>query len=281
MSFIAILGAGAIGGALAHRLAARGRIHDVRVIDLDGSIAQGKALDILQSAPIEQFSTRISSAGSIEAAAGAQVIVLADAAKGDIEYAGETGLAVVRRLSALDSAATFLFAAAAQRELMARTISELRVDRRRVIGSAPGALESAIRALTALELDATGVEVQLRIVGVPPHAAVIAWEEATVFGQPISAHVPAHRLAAIASRVGRLWPPGPFALASAASRVAEALMLGSRRRYTCFVSLENPPGRGAIVAMPVELGPQGLENVVEPSLTRQERTMFENALALT
>lgn len=281
MSFIAIVGAGAIGGALAHRLAARGRVRDVRVIDLDGSIAQGKALDILQSAPIERFSTRVTSAGSLEAAAGAHVIVLADAAKGDAEHTGEAGLALVRRLSALDTSAVLVFAGTTQRELMGRTVSELRVDGPRVIGSAPGALESAVRALTALELDATGVEVQVRVVGVPPHAAVIAWEEATAFGQPLSTLVHPHRLAAISSRLPGLWPPGPLALASAASRVAEAIMHGSRRRFTCFVTMETAPHRGAVVAMPTELGPGGIKRVLDPSLTRGERTQLENGLSLS
>ncbi|MGH9369962.1 MAG: lactate/malate family dehydrogenase, partial [Vicinamibacterales bacterium] len=93
MSFTAILGAGAIGGALAYRLAVRCRTSEVRLIDVEGRIAQGKALDILQSSPIEGFSTRVSAGDSLEAAVGADVIVIADAAEGDVEHAGESGLA--------------------------------------------------------------------------------------------------------------------------------------------------------------------------------------------
>ncbi len=279
MSFTAIVGAGALGGALAHRLASRDRTRDVRLIDVEGTVAQGKALDILQSSPIEGFSARVSAADRLEAAAGADVIVFADAARGDVEHAGETGLALVRRVAACEATAPLLFAGANQRELMARTVSELHVRARRVVGSAPGALTSAVRALTALELDGTGVDVQLLVVGVPPRGAVIAWEGATAFGQPISALVPAHRLAALSARLPGLWPPGPLALASAAARVAEALANGSRRRYTCFVVREQPPERGAVVAMPVEITRGGLERVVQPALSRQERTQLENALA--
>src|SRR5919106_1506188 len=135
MSFIAILGAGAIGGALAHRLAARDRIRDIRLIDREGGVAEGKALDILQSSPLEEFCTRLSAADRVEAAAGADVIVIADAAREDREYTGETGLALVRQLAAVDTGAPLLFAGASQRELMARTVTELHVDPRRVIGS--------------------------------------------------------------------------------------------------------------------------------------------------
>ena len=280
MPFIAIAGAGAIGGALAHKLASRGRVPDVRLIDADVSIARGKALDILQSSPVEGFSTRVSAAEGMEAAGGAAAVVIADAAKTNEEHAGEGGLALVRRLVSLEPNAPIVFAGASQREVMARVVRELHVQPRRVIGSAAGALESAVRALTALELDGTGVEVQLRVVGVPPHAAVIAWEEATAFGMPVSTLVPPHRLAAISARVAGLWPPGPYALSSAAARVAEAVMNGSRRRYTCFVSLDEAPNRGAVTAMPAEVGRQGIIRVLQPALTRQERTRLENGLSV-
>jgi malate dehydrogenase len=277
MSFIAILGAGAIGGALAHRLAARDRVRRVRLIDMEGRIAAGKALDILQASPIEGFTTRISTGEGVEAAVGADAIVVADAARGDVEHAGEAGLSMLRRLTAMESSAPLLFAGTGQRELMMRAVSELHVDRRRVIGSAPFALESAVRALVALELGSTGVEVQLTIVGVPPRAAVIAWEAAVVSGQPLSALVPPHRLAAISSQLPGLWPPGPLALASAASRVAEAVVNGSRRRYSCFAMMDEPPARGAVVAVPVDVGRHGILHVFTPDLSRQERTRFENA----
>jgi malate/lactate dehydrogenase len=91
--------------------------------------------------------------------------------------------------------------------------------------------------------------------------------------------VPPHRLAAISARLPGLWPPGPFALASAAARVAEAVACGTRRRFTCFVTLDEPPYRLAVAAMPVKLGTGGVERILRPALTRQERTRMENALS--
>ena len=280
MSFIAILGAGAIGGALAQRLASWDRTREIRLIDTEGRIAEGKALDILQSGPIDGFTTRVSGTTSIESAAGAAAIVIADAAKTDAEHAGEPGLALLKRILALEEDAPIVFAGAAQRELMARTVSELHLAPRRAIGSAPGALEAAVRALVALELDSTGAEVHLRVVGVPPAAALVAWESATGFGQPIGSVLPPHVLAGISARLPQLWPPGPLALASAASRVAEAAAHGSRRRYSSFVALDSAPNRGAVVALPAHVGPRGVERVVKPALSRQEQTLLENALAI-
>lgn len=274
MSFIAIIGAGPTGGALAHTIAARDRVGEVRLLDEDVRIAEGKALDIVQSAPVDGFSTRVTAAGDIAAAAGAAAIVVADRAGGQGEHAGEAGLALLRTLAKLESRAPIVFAGANQVELVARAVSEVHMAPSRLVGSAPFALESALRALAGLAVDASGVEISLRVVGVPPRSAVVAWEEATAFGQPLSAHMAAHEIAALSARIPGLWPPGPYALASAASRVVEAIVNGSRRRFSCFVVL----GRGQVAAMPVELGEDGVLRIIEPTLTRQERTMLDNAL---
>ena len=100
MGFIAIAGCGALGGALAHKLAGRDRVAEVRLIDPEGRIAQGKALDILQSSPVEQFSTRITSADAWTAAAGADVVVVADDGASSQEHAVESlGLAILRQIA--------------------------------------------------------------------------------------------------------------------------------------------------------------------------------------
>ncbi len=280
MGFIAIAGCGALGGALAHKLAGRDRVAEIRLIDPEGRIAQGKALDILQSSPVEQFSTRITSADAWTAAAGADVVVVADDGASSQELSGESGLAILRQIADVAGSAPILFAGAAQRELMARTSVELKVPRRRLLGSAPLALESAMRAMAGVLLDGSGVDVMLRIVGVPPNAAVVAWEEAAAFGLPLSSQLAAHQIAMLNSKIRGLWPPGPYALASAASRVAEGLLGRSRRRFSCFVPLERGPVRDSVVAMPVELGPEGVRRVLEPSLTRQEQTLLENAFEM-
>lgn len=274
MSFVAIIGAGPLGGAIAHTLAGRDRVREVRLIDADERIAEGKALDIRQSSPVDGFSTRVVAAGSLAAAAGACAIVIADAATGQGEHRGESGLALLRRLDAIEDRAPIVCAGGTQRDVIARAVGELHLPASRIIGSAPYALESAVRALAGLAIDASGVEIALRVVGVPPYAAVVAWEEASAFAQPIAAHLAPHEISALNARLPGLWPPAPYALASAATRVIEAIVTGSRRRFSCFVALQ----RQSVVAMPVELGEDGVRRVVEPSLTRQERTRLENAM---
>jgi malate dehydrogenase len=280
MPFIAIVGCGPLGGALAHTLAGRDRAAEVRLIDPASAMAQGKALDIQQSGPVEQFCTRLTHAGSWAAVAGAEVIVIADDGATGREHGGEAGLSVLREVVKSAGTAPLVFAGASQRELMARAVVELKVPRKRVIGSAPLALESAIRALSGVLLDTSGVDIALRIVGVPPHAAVVAWEEGTASALPVSSQLAAHQIAALNGKLRTLWPPGPYALASAATRVTEGLLGRSRRRFSCFVALERGPMREAVVAMPIEVGLEGVRRVIEPKLTRQEQTLLDNAVEM-
>jgi malate dehydrogenase len=278
MSIVAIIGAGPLGGALAHALAGRSRVDEVRLIDPQGRIAEGKALDILQSGPVEQFGTRVSAATTYAAAAGADVIAFADSVA-DGEFSNEGGLAVVRQIVRMDGKAPLLFAGGGQRELMDRTIGELRVASKRVIGSAPFALEAAVTALAAALADISPRDLSIGIAGVPPRDTVIGWDAATAFHQPISTVLPAHQLSALSSRVAALWPPAPYTLASAASRVSEALVNGSRRRYTCFAAIDvTGAGRDMIAAVPVEIVKGGIGRTLEPALSRHERTAFENGL---
>lgn len=279
MGFIAVVGAGAIGGALARTLAVRDRVAEVRLIDPHGQVAAGKALDITQSGPVEPFSTRVTSAGDWMAAAGADAIVLADAADTGHELAGETGLALLRQLVTVDTSAPIVLAgAAAARELIARGVGELRQPRARLLGSAPAALESALRAVAGVLLDTSGTEIVLRVVGVPPGRAVVAWEAATASGLPLSGQMPSHLIGSLGERIPGLWPPGPYALASAAARVVEAIVRHGRGRHSCFVALDAGASRTAVAAMPVELGREGIRKVVAPMLTPQEQTLLENAL---
>ncbi len=278
MSTVAIIGAGPLGGELARALAGHARVAEVRLIDPEGRVAEGKALDILQSSPIEPFNTRVTAATSYAAAAGAGVIILADLVSGG-EITGEAGLALLRQLSRLEGTAPFLFAGGLQRELMSRAMAELHVAPGRLVGSAPLALESAVRAVTAALMDASPADLAIGVSGVPPRDAVIGWDAATAFNRPIAEVLAPHHLSSLTSRLPALWPPQAYALASAATRVAEALVEGSRRRYTCFAAIDvMGAGRDLIAAVPVEIVKGGVGKTLEPALSRHERTAFENGL---
>ena len=78
MREVAIVGAGELGGLVAHALARRHAAGVVRLIDDSGRVAEGKALDINQAAPIEGFACTVAGSTDLSTAAGADVVVIAD-----------------------------------------------------------------------------------------------------------------------------------------------------------------------------------------------------------
>ena len=282
---VAILGASILGGALTHKLAGRGRVDEIRLVDPNAKVAAGTALDIQQAGSIEGCRTRVVSGGDVQAAAGAAVIVLAGFARPtalneDENDQGEAEYALLKQVAQLDSDAVVVCADASHRPLIERGVREMKIPRARVIGSAPGALASALRALVALEVGGSPSQVALAVLGTPPHHTVVSWSDATARGQALTQLLEPQRLTRLKARVPYLWPPGPYTLASAASRVCEAIAGGgSNRAFTCFVGLDRELGsRHVVSALSVVLGPQGVTRILTPSLSVHEHVELENAL---
>jgi len=278
MQEVAIIGAGELGGAVAHALARRNLVRAVRLIDEKGRVAEGKALDIAQAAPIEGFATQLSGSTDVAAAAGARVIILADRMGGG-EWQGEEGLQLVKRLSLGAARAVIVCAGVLQRDLVGRGVRELHVGRARLFGSAPEALAGGARALVALAVNGSPRDVALSVLGVPPAHTVIPWEDATFAGFALTRLVDEPARQRLSARVDALWPPGPHALASAATLVVESMAGRSRRIVSCFVAPDTSSGtQTRTAALPVRLGPAGIVDVVLPSLSVVEKVALDNAM---
>ena len=270
MSSAAIVGAGPIGSAIAHRLAERARFRAIGFIDASVNVAAGKALDLRQSGPIDGVDVDLTATADVIAAAGASVIIVADALDGG-EWQGETGLALVAQIVRSGSTAPIVFAGPKQTALMETVAAELKVPIDRLIGSAAAALPGAVRTLVGVELGRSGVDVDLTVVGRPP-AFVIGWTSATVGGSLLTTHVGPHRLRAISDSLGRLWPPGPQAIGAATAQIAEALAFGSRRVHQAMAIADGELGaRGVAALQPLELGAGRILKRITPSLSPRER----------
>jgi malate dehydrogenase len=282
MSLVAIFGAGEIGGATARALAARTRVEVVRLIDDKADIAAGKAIDLSQAGPISGSDTKIQGSQDYSAAAGALAIILADpAGQPGAEWAGDTGLALLRQLtrSGLFHQSVLICAGASQRTLAQQALDELGLSRRRVIGSAPEALAATARALVAIEANASAAQVTLTVMGRPPDRMVIPWSEASIGGNSVTSMLTAAQLHRLDTRLRGLWPPGAGALGTAAALVAEAVVAGSRRLFSAFVSLDRDNGTKApVCAWPVSIGPNGVERVASPQLTGRDRVVIDEVL---
>ena len=231
MREVAIVGAGELGGLVAYALARGNSADVVRLIDDSGRVAEGKALDISQAAPVEGFATAVAGSTGLSAAAGAEVVVIADrvggpGSPGDPRgnlWQGEEALTLVRQLNAIAPRSLLLCAGVSHRELVERSVRELHIPRARILGSASEAFVAAATAIVALEFDVSPRDVALSILGVPPDHIVIAWEDAAVAGFALTGMMSEPARRQLTRRIGALWPVGPYALASAACKVVDAV----------------------------------------------------------
>ena len=281
MQHVAIIGAGELGGAIAHLLARRDAARSITLVDESGTVAAGKALDIAQAAPSEGFATRLAGATDVSYAAGASVIVIADRAAAPGEWRGEDGLMMLKRLMAGARGAIIVCAGAAQRDLVDRGVRELKIGRDRLFGSAPEALAGGARALVALAVNGSPLDVALMVIGVPPAHTVISWEEATLGGVSLTRLLDEPVRRRLGPRINALWPPGPIALAAAAVKAIESIAGRHRQLVSSFVAPDGASGgRLRTAALPVRLGAAGVAEVVVPALSSAERVALDNAMML-
>jgi malate dehydrogenase len=278
MMDVAIVGAGELGGALAHVLARREIVRRVQLIDPSGQIAAGKALDIMQTAPIERFSTPVAGTTDITRVAGVDLVVIADQAR---PGASGDDLLVLRQIAQLASRAVIVCAASDGRTLVERGTRELGYRRDRLVGSAPEALAASVRALVALQTNGSVRDVALTVLGVPPAHTVISWEDATIGGFAATRLLDEPTVRRLSAQAAALWPPGPHALAHAAAEAIAAVCGVSRRAISCFVAPDDSSGRRTrCAALPVRLGSNGVRSVDQPTLSVAARIALDNAMLL-
>jgi len=278
MHSVAIVGAGELGGTIAHALARHDAVRAITLIDESGRVAAGKALDIAQAAPVEGFATELTGTTDLSNAASAAVVVIADRVTGG-EWQGEDALMLLKRLTQTASSAVIVCAGASARELVDRGVRELKMSRARLFGSAPEALAGGVRALVALAVNGSPRDIALTVLGVPPDHIVIPWEDATVGGFGLTRLVDEPARRRLRAKVPALWPPGPHALAAAAVKAIESMAGRQRQMVSCFVAPDSTAGGSSrTAALPVRLGASGMVEVVMPTLTNVDRVALDNAM---
>lgn len=279
MATVVIIGAGDIGGATARQLAATDLVSRIVLVDDLTGVASGKALDVAQSSPVDRYHTALSGSSDVAVVVGAVAVVIADRATGSAEWQGDEALALLKRVAGLNHAAPLVCAGASQAGLIEKLVAEAGVSRTRVLGSAPEALRSAVVAITALEANAAPVDLSLSVLGKPPHQVIVPWDEAAISGRSATNVLSAAQLARLDARIARLWPPGPYALAAAATHIVRSALTGSPRVHAAMVAATRDEGAaGRAAMMPVTLDAGGIASLVEPALSTRDRVRFETTM---
>lgn len=273
MSTVAILGAGDIGGAVAREIAALDLVSRIVIVDDLANVAAGKALDVAQSSPVDGYHTSLSGTNDVAAVVGAVAIVIADTPD------DERGFSLLRRIAGLNQTAPVICAGVTHASIVEKAVNEAGVSRMRVFGSAPEALRSAVIAITAAEANAAPPDISLSVLGRPPQHIIVPWDEASIAGRSATNVLTAAQLARLDARIARLWPPGPYALASAAARIVRTALTRSPRVHAALVAVtrdEGMPGRSAM--MPVTLDSKGIAALVPPAMSTRDRVRFETTM---
>jgi malate dehydrogenase len=277
MPTVCIVGAGELGGSVAHALARGEHVSRVVLIDDGGTVAAGKALDIQQAGAIEGFHTRVEGTQDVTRVTGCSVCVVADAARAG-EWQGDAGLALMVRLKGFVGDAPLVLAGPGQSDVLLKTVEEAHVDSRRLIGSAPEALAAAVRGIVAAEAQCSSSEVALGVLGCPSSGFVVPWSDASIGGYALDRVLMQVQVRRIEARLARLWPPGPHALGLAAARVVEAVVTSARRRFAVLTVLRGEFGvQNRVGVLPCLLGPAGIVDIWLPTLNVRERVQLENS----
>ncbi len=285
---VTVVGAGHVGATLVQRVAER-QLADVAMVDILGDLAKGKALDMMESAPVLGFNGRIEGGDDYALTAGSDICVVTAGlarkpgmSRDDLRSKNaEIVQGVVEQLVA-HSPETILIIVTNPLDAMcevARRVSGF--DRSRVFGMA-GVLDSArMRCFIAAELGVSVEDVDAFVLGGHGDTMVPLPRFATVNGVPLPSLLAADRIEAINDRtrnggieIVNLLKTGSayYAPSAAAAEMVEAILLDKKKILPCAAYLEGEYGvEGLFVGVPVKLGRKGLEEVVELELEEEEK----------
>jgi malate dehydrogenase len=291
---VTVVGAGHVGATTAQRIA-EAELADVAMVDVLADMAKGKALDMMESAPVVGFNARIEGGGDYDSTAGSDVCVVTAGlarkpgmSRDDLLAKNQAIVGGVVRELVERSPETILIVVTNPLDAMcevARRVSGF--PRERVIGMA-GALDAArMRYFIAAELAVSVEDVDAFVLGGHGDTMVPLPRYATVNGVPLPDLLAADRIEAINERtrkgggeiVGLLKEGSAYYAPSAAAvDMVAAILRDKKKILPCAVYLQGEYGlRDLFVGVPAKLGRRGMEGVVELELRDHEREALERS----
>ncbi|MCC6304988.1 MAG: malate dehydrogenase [Rhodobacteraceae bacterium] len=297
---IALVGAGQIGGTLAH-LAAIKELGDIVLFDIADGIPQGKALDIAEAGPAEGFDARLRGTASYADIAGADVCIVTAGvprkpgmSRDDLLGINLKVMKAVGEGIRAHAAGAFVICITNPLDAMVWALREYSgLPHARVVGMA-GVLDSArFRHFLSLEFGVSMRDVTAFVLGGHGDTMVPLVRYSTVAGIPLPDLVSMgwttqERLDAIVQRtrdggaeiVGLLKTGSAYyAPATAAIEMATAFLRDQKRVLPCAAFCDGPYGlRGLYVGVPTVIGAGGIERIVDIALGRDEQAMFDRSV---
>jgi len=297
---IALIGAGQIGGTLAHLVALK-ELGDVVLFDISEGTPQGKALDLAESGPVEKFDVKLRGTNDYADIAGADVCIVTAGVPRKPGMSRDDLLGInLKVMKAVgegirDNAPdAFVICITNPLDAMVWALREFSgLPQEKVVGMA-GVLDSArFRHFLAEEFDVSMRDVTAFVLGGHGDTMVPLARYSTVGGIPLPDLVEMgwtsqEKLDAIIQRtrdggaeiVGLLKTGSAFyAPASSAIEMAEAYLKDQKRLLPCAAYVDGALGlNGMYVGVPTVIGAGGIERVVDIKMTRDEQAMFDKSV---
>ena len=295
MNKITVVGAGNVGATTAQRLAERHLAEEIILIDIVEGVPQGKALDILESSPVELFDTKVFGTNKYADTANSDLVIITAGlprkpgmSRDDLLAANSKIVKEVSQNIADNSPQAILIVVSNPLDVMSYVaLKTSGFEKNRVIGMA-GILDTArFRLFIADALNVSVNDISAMVLGGHGDSMVPLIRYTTVSGIPLVELLPEDKIVKLINRtrkggaeiVNFLKTGSAFyAPSSAVVEMADAIIKNRNRILPCSVWLEGEYRiNGVFCGVPVKLGSNGVEKIIQLNLSSKELDALKNS----
>jgi malate dehydrogenase len=296
MHYVSVIGSGNVGANTAFFIAEKG-ITDVALYDIRDGTASGKALDMMEAAPIRRYRGRIRSADSLEVIADSEMVILA---AGQVRKPGmkredlfganrEMAAELADQIGRLAPHAKVLVATEPVDMITAEVVRHSGLNRRQVMGIG-GCLDAArLRFFAARELGLSAESISALVIGRHSDAMIVLLRYCSVSGLPLTSLLSEEQLESILEKtrnagdliVGMAQRASAFyAPSAAAADLVDSIHMDLRRVMSVSVLLQGEYGiNGVAMSLPAVIGRDGAQRILTPALTEEEEQKLKRSAA--
>ncbi|MCB0566439.1 MAG: malate dehydrogenase [Phaeodactylibacter sp.] len=294
MSKVTVVGAGNVGATCANVLAHKDLVKEVVLLDIQGDLARGKALDSWQQAPIDYYSTHLTGTEDYKKTADSDIVVITAGvprkpgmSRDDLISTNARIVNMVTKSIMEHSKNPIIIVVSNPLDVMTYAAYKASgLDSSRVFGMA-GILDTArYRAFLAEALKVSPKDIQAVLMGGHGDTMVPLPRYTTVAGIPVTEMIDDAKLDAIVERtkmgggelVKLMGTSAWYAPGAAAAQMVEAIVRDENRIFPCCVRLNGEYGmKGIFLGVPVKLGSRGIEQMLELKLNSDEMNLLKDS----
>ena len=294
MRKVTVIGSGNVGATVANVLAHKDLVNEIVLLDIQGDMAKGKALDMWQQAPVDYYSTRITGTDDYAKTADSDIVVITAGiprkpgmSRDDLISTNANIVSSVTAQIMKYSANPIIIVVSNPLDVMTYAAWKTSgLPSSRVFGMA-GILDTArYRAFLADALNVSPKDIQAVLMGGHGDTMVPLPRYTTISGIPVTELIDEASLDAIVERtkvgggelVKLMGTSAWYAPGAAAAQMVESILKNENRIYPCCALLNGEYNlHGVFVGVPVKLGANGIEQLIELKLNESEMILLNDS----